>query len=410
MQKGNLFALCLIEGLERFAAYAFLAMFVYFLGEARGMSMEAAASCLGSFVGLSYLAPVLGGFLADRVLGQRRAVLTGIGFLTLGYALLIFHGHGTLYPALAALVLGCGLFKPSVPAVLANQYPRLTAGRETAFFLFYVAIQLGAFAAPLASELARSTLGWSGTFATSAAAMGLAGLVLLIRRRNIADGPAAVTAEPPARLSILLLIYLIWMLHQLVVHGLEVSMLFFTRDHVDLTLDGRLSAPLPASWMQGSELACQLILAPVVLGGLYYLRRKRVQLSLSAKAGMAMVLMILPCLIMARAALAVEPELRVSVLWVLGAQLAWAVPSVFLPPMMLSLISHLVPGSRLSTVFALWFVAGALPNRLIGVLMGMLGTSLASPLWYGGLGGLALLAAGLWISQVRRLESALRPA
>lgn len=410
MHKWNLFALCLVEGLERFAFYGFLASFIFYLGEHRGMSVEAAASLMGNFLALSYLAPVLGGVLADGVVGQRRAVLLGIGFLALGFALLIFHDHGTFYPALAALVFGSGLFKPAVPAVLANLYPRHTAGRETGFLLFYLAIQLGAFAAPFASELARSTLGWAGSFATSAAAMTLAGLVLLIRRRHFAANPAPVAAEPPAHGSILILMYLIWGLHQLVGNGLQLSMLFFARDHVDSTLGGQLSSPLPATWVHVSEVACQLIMVPLVLGGLYYLQRKRVQLSLSAKAGMAMVLMILPCLIMAQAALAAGPELRVSAFWVLGAQLAWAAPNVFLPPMMLSLISQLVPGRQLGTVFAVWFVAGMLPSKLMAGLMDTFSTSLASPLWFGGLGVLALLAAGLWISQVRRLESALRPA
>lgn len=413
MQKGNVFKLCLIEGLERVALYSFVIVFVPYLGTEHGMSEMTAATFMANFFLLSYLIPLFGGVLADRVVGQRRSIALGAGFLALGYTLLAAAGPSSLYPALAALLLGMAIFKPALSATLANLYPRFTAGRETAFLLFFLALQLGSFAAPFASEFAQSALGLAGSFAMSAAALGLIGLVLLVRRRHFAaDPPAAIRATPESRThwALLIMVYLISMLHQLVVNGLVLSMSLFARDHVDRTLGGMLTSPLSPGLVDRGKEVCQFVTVPLVLGGLYYLQRKRVQLSLAAKVGMAMVLMILPCLIMAQAALAAAPGARVSVLWMLGAQLAWAVPNVFLAPLMLSLISQLAPAHRLGTVFALWFTVSALASKLVVPLMNVIHFNyMFGPLWYGGLGVVALLAAGLWISQVRRLEAAMRP-
>src|ERR1700730_17235104 len=111
MQWG-LFTLCTVEFLERFAFYALSAIFTLFLNEQRGMDEDSAFALFANFMTLIYLAPLLGGVVADRVLGQARAVLVGTVLVGMGYALLLFHKSGTVYTPLFALIAGYGLFKP----------------------------------------------------------------------------------------------------------------------------------------------------------------------------------------------------------------------------------------------------------------------------------------------------------
>lgn len=403
--------LCAVELLERFAYFSLMEILMFYLTQQRGMDQSAAASSVGNFLALVYLAPLPGALLADRVLGQVRAVLLGAALLAGGYAMLVFHDSGTFYAALLALIAGYGLFKPAIPAVLANSYPRLDASRETAFIVFFLAIQFGAFLAPLASAAAQMNFGWAGSFATSAAAMTLAVLLLLGGRRRLiqAHWPPDAAAEPPPRWSALLVIYLICTLHSVAANSLLVSLPLFARAHVDLTLGGRFANPIPEGSLRSSEVVFQALLVPLVLLGLFFLRRRRVELSVLAKIGIGMVLVVLPCLLMVRASLGAEHGQPVSMLWVLGAYLALALPSLFLTPIVMVLVSQLVPRRHLSTVFAMWFAVTTVSNNVASVLVRMQ-SGLPEPIWYGGLGLLALLATGLWISQVRRLEAALRPA
>lgn len=306
------------------------------------------------------------------------------------------------------MIAGLGFFKPVLPAVLANRYPRWDSRREVAFIALFLAIQLGAGLAPLATEMARQRFGWSGSFATSAAGMALAVVLLLGRGRIPTPLQPATTAEPPPRWSALLLTYLIYSLYNVAASSLAIVMPLFTRDHTDLTLGGRFPSPISAGWLQASEGAFQILLAPMVILGLIYLRRRRLELSVLAKIGIGMVLMVVPHLLMVSAALAAADGQRVSILWVLGAYLASALPSLFLLPIVLALISQLLPGRHLSTAFSFWFALTAVSHKIAGMLgAGM--SQLPLPMWYGGLGLIALLAAGLWISQVRRLGAALRP-
>lgn len=406
MKQASLWTLCVVEMLERFAYYGLLGFLALNLIEQHGMAEAAAFSLIGSFVTLTYLAPLLGGVLADRVLGQLRAVFIGTSLLAGGYALLCVQERSALYAGLFMIILGHGLFRPAIAAVIANRYPRLDPRKESAFIVFFLAIQLGSALAPLGAWTAPVLLGWRAGFAASTAAMGLALLVLSGQRGLRLQLPAS-EAELPPRWSALLVAYVIGTLHFAAATTLKASLPLFAREHVDLTLGGGLPRPLAGTLLQGSEVIFQTLLAPIVLLGLSFLRRRRVELSVVAMIGIGMVLVVLPCLLMIRAALLADQGSPVSMLWVLGAHLAVALPNLFLTPMMLVLISQLVPRRHLSTAFALWFAVHVVSTKAANALMASK-FELGQPLWYGGLGAMALLATGLWISQVRRIEAARR--
>src|SRR5207248_8443148 len=102
----------------------------------------------GLYTGLVYLTPVLGGYLADRVFGQRRMVVIGASLMAVGHFMMAFEPLFLL--ALLVLILGNGAFKPNISTQVGSLYTRGDPRRDRAFSIFYVGINFGAFLAPLA--------------------------------------------------------------------------------------------------------------------------------------------------------------------------------------------------------------------------------------------------------------------
>lgn len=151
----GLYVLFFSEMWERFSYYGMRAILVLYLTFYVHYPRAAALEIYGLYTGMVYLTPILGGFLADRWLGYRGTVLAG--------ALLMMFGHfamavpSLLFPALALLILGNGLFKPNISTIVGSLYLSDDPRRDAAFTIFYMGINLGAFLSPLVcSTLAES--------------------------------------------------------------------------------------------------------------------------------------------------------------------------------------------------------------------------------------------------------------
>ena len=136
-----------------------------------------ASQVYGLYTGLVYLTPVLGGFLADRVLGQRRTVIVGASLMAIGHFMMAF--EQLLLFALALLILGNGAFKPNMSAQVGGLYPRGDPRRDRAYSIFYVGINLGAFLAPLVCGTLGERAGWHYGFAAAGVGM-LIGLAIYL--------------------------------------------------------------------------------------------------------------------------------------------------------------------------------------------------------------------------------------
>src|SRR5262249_56524293 len=117
-----------------------------------------ASQIYGSYTGLVYLTPILGGLLADRVLGQRRTVILGAVLMAIGHFMMAFEALFLL--ALLALILGNGAFKPNISAQVGGLYAPGDPRRDRAYSIFYVGINLGAFFAPLVCGTLGERAGW----------------------------------------------------------------------------------------------------------------------------------------------------------------------------------------------------------------------------------------------------------
>ena len=157
-QPKGLYALALANTGERFGYYTMLAIFTLFLQAKFGYTATETSTIFASFLGFVYFMPLIGGILADRF-GYGKMVTSGNVIMFLGYVLLAiptaadFSGKAMMFGALALISCGTGLFKGNLQVLVGNLYdnPQLSSKRDTAFSLFYMAINIGALFAPTAA-------------------------------------------------------------------------------------------------------------------------------------------------------------------------------------------------------------------------------------------------------------------
>lgn len=169
-QPKGLYALALANTGERFGYYTMLAIFTLFLQAKFGFDADTTSSIFGGFLGFVYFMPLVGGILADRM-GYGKLVTLGIIVMFLGYALLAIPtapdaaGKAMMFGALGLISVGTGLFKGNLQVMVGNLYntPELNGKRDTAFSLFYMAINIGALFAPTAAtKVTNYVLGKAG--------------------------------------------------------------------------------------------------------------------------------------------------------------------------------------------------------------------------------------------------------
>ena len=179
-----LYVLFFTEMWERFGYYLMVGiLFLYLIDDktgGKGLSEQAGASIVGSFIALVYLTPFIGGLLADRYLGYIRAIFLGGSLMAAGYLTLALPGDTAMYIALALVIIGNGFFKPNISTVLGNIYNRdeLRPLKDNAYNIFYMGVNIGAFVCNFVAAYLRNTYGWGYAFA--AAGIGLIiGLITL---------------------------------------------------------------------------------------------------------------------------------------------------------------------------------------------------------------------------------------
>lgn len=176
----GLMVLFFTEMWERFSFYGMRVLLVNFLTMAAvsynpgwSWSAENAGALFGTYAGLLYLTPILGGILADKYLGYRWAVVVGCVLMTLGHASMAMETEFSLYSGLALIVIGTGFFKPNITSIISEMYKDLPEKKDGAYTIFYMGVNAGAFLGMLLCGYLAEKLGWSYGF-------GLAGVFMLL--------------------------------------------------------------------------------------------------------------------------------------------------------------------------------------------------------------------------------------
>lgn len=200
----GLYILFLTEMWERFGFYLIIGILPLYLSDSQkgglGWNDEDAAVLLGSYLALLYFTPFIGGLIADRVLGCRLTIVIGGILMMCGQFALAVPSAKALYVGLGLLILGNGAFKPNISTLLGNLYPPGSPLKDTAYNIFYMGINIGAFACNIIAALVRNHVdqhpivissdwiirGWNAAFATAGIGMGIGLLTFLPNYRYLA--------------------------------------------------------------------------------------------------------------------------------------------------------------------------------------------------------------------------------
>ncbi|WP_299156467.1 peptide MFS transporter [uncultured Christiangramia sp.] len=177
----GLFVLFFTEMWERFSFYGMRVLLVNFLTMAIvgvdnpgwGWTAENAGALFGTYAGLLYLTPILGGLIADKFTGYRWAVIIGAAIMTLGHASMALETETSLYLGLGLLVIGTGFFKPNITSIISEMYEGKTDKKDGAYTIFYMGVNAGAFFGMMLCGYLAEKIGWSWGF-------GLAGIFMLL--------------------------------------------------------------------------------------------------------------------------------------------------------------------------------------------------------------------------------------
>src|SRR6478735_8038357 len=186
----GLYYLFFSEMWERFGFYLMLAiLFLYMIDAQKGglaLPKAVASDIFGTFIALVYLTPFLGGLLADRVMGYRKAISMGGILMGIGYCGLALKGDLALYASLGLVIIGNGFFKPNISTLLGNLYsePQYADQKDSGYNIFYMGINIGAFTAPFIASYMRNTFGWGYAFTAAGIGMFLGVLIFWIGSKH----------------------------------------------------------------------------------------------------------------------------------------------------------------------------------------------------------------------------------
>ena len=155
---------------ERFSYYGMRALLILYMTKELLFGDEQAYGIYGAYTALVYATPVIGGYVADKILGQRKAGFMGAFIMMLGHFAMAFESF--FYPALALLVVGNGIFKPNMGPLLGGLYEKNDPRRDSGFTIFYMSVNIGGWLSPLVCGFIGETFGWHYGF-------GLAGIGML---------------------------------------------------------------------------------------------------------------------------------------------------------------------------------------------------------------------------------------
>jgi POT family proton-dependent oligopeptide transporter len=438
-EKGHpkgLYLLFFTEAFERFQYYGMRAFLVLYLVDASrglGWSRTEALSLYGTYTGLVYLTPVLGGYIADRFFGQRFSVVLGGTLMMLGQFLCALKSAPTLYAGLGVCIVGNGFFKANISTMVGQLYAPGDRRRDNAFTIFYMGINLGGFVGPLLAGGVAEKVDWSFGFALSGLGMAIGVATFLALRGKLLVGIGTLKEKPSAQevkrfltglaIALLLLAGLAWLgtkgplaghvnwdvvLLSAIVGTMLGFFLYLTffgklkreeRDRVivifvivffvvafwaafeqagglmNLYTDAKVNRSVfqwtvPTTWFQSVNSLFIVGFAPLFAMMWTWLAARGKEPRTATKMALGMLLVSVGFVLMYAAARQSAAEGKAALLWVVGAYLFHTWGELSLSPVGLSMITKLAPTRFASALMGVWFLSNAAANKLAGMLGG----------------------------------------
>jgi proton-dependent oligopeptide transporter, POT family len=434
-QPRGIATLFLTEMWERFSYYGARAILILFMtaGAAKGglgLSDKTASSVYGLYLAGGYFSGLFGGWISDRLIGQQRAVVAGGVFIMTGNGLMAAGSELLFFVGLLVAMLGVGLLKPNISAIVAQLYPEGGSRRDAGFSIFYMGINTGSFLGSELVPIAAKAFGWHTGFALPAIGM-LLGLVQFFATRYYL-GVCGLERPDEARrgswLPVVVLAVLIavvtglalqgslqidanaiataatWLMVILAVAyfgylvlfaGLEgaerrrvyvmvalfVGSAMFWAGYEQMGASFNLFADrytdrivfgyeIPAGVLQGVNPALIIIFAPVLAALWLSLGRRNRDFSAPFKFALGLLFMGAGFLVMYVAALHVISGVKVLPTWLVLTYFLHTLGELCLSPVGLSSMTKLAPPRFVGQVMGLWFLSMALGGNLAGQLSG----------------------------------------
>ncbi|POY34839.1 MFS transporter [Solitalea longa] len=186
---------------ERFGYYLMLGILALYLMDPKGgmgLHRAEASDIVGTYLGLVYLTPFLGGLLADRLLGYRKSILIGGVLMGIGYLGLAVPGYTAMWISLLLIIIGNGFFKPNISTLLGNLYSteEFKANKDSGYNLFYMGINIGAFICNFVAAYMRNAYGWGYAFAAAGIGMFIGLAWFLAGTKHIKEADIIKPANP----------------------------------------------------------------------------------------------------------------------------------------------------------------------------------------------------------------------
>ena len=327
-----------------------------------------ASQIYGFYTGLVYLTPILGGLLADRVLGQRRTVIIGASLMAAGHFMMAFE-HLFLF-ALIVLILGNGAFKPNISTQVGQLYAPGDRRRDRAFSIFYVGINLGAFLAPLVCGTLGEELGWHYGFAAAGVGMTTGLVIYLFAARTLPpdaftrreSAPAPLARGTVRSIGALLLLFLPVSLFWGIYEQQGNTIVLWASEHTNRHVFGW---EIPVTWFQALNPFMIFAFTPFIVA--LWRRQGTREPSTVAKLAIGCFLASLAYLLLVAAAL-LSGGTQASWLWLFAYFVILTVGELYLSPTSLSLVTKVAPLHLLSMMMGVWLATSFVGGFLAGYL------------------------------------------
>ncbi|MHC1730142.1 MAG: peptide MFS transporter [Syntrophobacteraceae bacterium] len=396
----GLFVLFLTEMWERFSYYGMRSLLVLYMVDQLFLDAQAGEKVLGFglikgvleaifgplepqplssqiyglYTAFAYMTPFFGGMLADRVIGQRRAVILGGVLMAIGHFLMAV--ESLFFPSLLLLVLGSGAFKPNISTQVGSLYPPGDPRRDRAFTIFYMGINLGAFLSPLVCGTLGQWLGWHYGFGAAGLGM-VAGLCIYLFGQHtlspdlhMQEAEEQRRKEPltPAehrRVWALVLICALNIIFWGIYEQQGNTMQLWADRYTNWSIMG---LNIPSTWFQAFNPLMIFLFAPLLNIFWAWQHRRRSEPSSVMKMALGCFLAGASYVVMIFAAQGMGPEERRNVLWLLGTTFILTLGELYLSPIGLSLVTKVAPARIVSMMMGVWFLSSFFGNYFSGFL------------------------------------------
>ncbi len=366
---------------ERFSYYGMRGFLILYMTKALGFTDRHAGLAYGNYVSSVWLTPIIGGFIADRWLGQYRSVLLGGIIIALGHFTLAFPGLSFLYVGLTLIVLGTGLLKPNISTLVGSLYEPGDERRDAGFSIFYMGINLGAFLGPLIAGKLAEGVDWHLGFACAGVGM-VFGLIQYVLGRHrlqpaidrlaaqrsaraavssTGQGQAPLTADDWRRIGAVVVLFVFASLFWGAYEQAGSTLNLFADRYVHLEF---LGIKLYASWFVSIQAAFVILLSPIFAW--LWVKLGARQPSSPAKFALALLFVGLAFVLLIPAGSLAQSGVKVSPLWLVVAYFIQELGELCLSPVGLSMVTKLAPVRFVSLVMGIFFLSNAVGNWLAG--------------------------------------------